>query len=240
MPPSTIYTLSIIMATRKTPRIKSWTRLWQRRGFGVHSPYAYRLITEVIREKARFYAYDELATIQNKNARNGYKIKKKRARMLFRMVNRFQPKHILEIGSSGGITTLYMKRACSHSNITIAEPRHEIAEQTRNLLAGKGCKAVVAETDFKTALQDYLRTPDICPFILINRLPSTAYDDMAALLNEALLPYAILLIDGIDHKAQRTMWRSLVSDERVRVAMDMKHYGLILCNPKLNKQNYYI
>lgn len=160
--------------------------------------------------------------------------------MLFRMVNRFQPKHILEIGSSGGVTTLYMKRACSNSDITIVEPRHEIAVQTRNLLAERGCKAVVSETDFKTALQDYLQTPDICPFILVNRLPSTAYNEMPVLLNEALLPYAVLLIDGIDHKAQRTMWRTLIGDERVRVAMDMKHHGLMLCNPKLNKQNYYI
>ena len=228
------------MSPRKSPRIKSWTRLWQRRGFGIHSPYAYRLITEVIREKARFYAYDELAYLQNENAHNDYKIKRKRARMLFRMVNRFQPTHILEIGSSGGITTLYMKRANSNSYITIAEPRHEIAEQTRKMLAEKNCTATVTETDFKTAMQSYLQTPDIRPFILVNRMPKAAYHNLADLLDTSLIPYTVLLIDGINHKMQRTVWKHLISDERVRVAMDMKHYGLILCNPKLNKQTYYI
>lgn len=228
------------MAARKTPRIKSWTRIWQRRGFGVHSPFAYRLITEVLREKARFYAYEELSSIQNESNCNNYKIKKKRARMLFRLVNRFQPSHILEIGSSGGITTLYMKRACSNCDITIVEPRHEIAEQTRKMLSGKHCEATVIETDLKTVLQSYLQIPDIRPFILINRQSVTAYNELSALLKTALLPHTIILIDGINRKEHRSIWKNLIGDERVRIAMDMKRYGLILCNPKLNKQNYYI
>lgn len=52
--------------------------MWQRRGFGVHSPYAYRLITEVLREKAQFYAYDEIQSLlrQASKQKADYKVKK--------------------------------------------------------------------------------------------------------------------------------------------------------------------
>lgn len=35
-------------------------RLWRGRGNGVHSPFAYRFITEVLHQHEGYYAYDEL------------------------------------------------------------------------------------------------------------------------------------------------------------------------------------
>ena len=39
------------------------SRMRQAWGFGIHSPFAFRLITKVIREKARYYAYDDIEAI---------------------------------------------------------------------------------------------------------------------------------------------------------------------------------
>lgn len=42
------------------PGLDWWQRLRHSRGFGVHSPFAYRFIREVICERYAFYAYDAL------------------------------------------------------------------------------------------------------------------------------------------------------------------------------------
>lgn len=216
--------------------------MWQRRGFGVHSPYAYRLITEVLRETARFYAYDEIQNIlKNSSSQTvDYKVKKKRGRLLFRIVNRYQPQQILEIGSSGGITTLYMQRACSRAAITILEPRPSRVENTRQWLAERKCVAdVVGIETWKEGIKAYLQKTDR-PFILVNHMQPYMYEGLSEALQEALHPYAVVIVADIGYKTPRRLWCSLISDARVRVSMDMKHSGLLLCNPKLNKQNYYI
>lgn len=40
-----------------------WQRLRHSRGFGVHSPFAYRFIREVLRERCAFYAYDDVDAV---------------------------------------------------------------------------------------------------------------------------------------------------------------------------------
>ncbi len=230
------------MSVGKKPRIKMWTRMWQRRGFGVHSPYAYRLITEVLREKAQFYAYDEIQSLlrQASKQKADYKVKKKRGRLLFRIVNRYQPEQILEIGSSGGVTTLYMQRACSHAAITILEPRAARVEETRRWLEARKCVAeVVGVSSWKEGIKEYMQKVEH-PFILVNHMSSYMYEGLSDALRETLHPYAVVIVAGIGYKTPRKLWRSLVGDAKVRVAMDMKHSGLLLCNPRLNKQNYYI
>lgn len=39
-----------------------WQRLRHSRGFGIHSPFAYRFITEVLNQPYAYYSYDKLRT----------------------------------------------------------------------------------------------------------------------------------------------------------------------------------
>lgn len=47
-------------------------RAWRSRGFGVHSPFAFRFITEVLRSSVGYYAYEQIGT--SKDFRRLYRI----------------------------------------------------------------------------------------------------------------------------------------------------------------------
>lgn len=41
--------------------IRIWLRRrWRARGHGIHSPFAYRMVTSVLRERGRYYGYEVL------------------------------------------------------------------------------------------------------------------------------------------------------------------------------------
>ena len=84
------------------------SRFRYRCGYGVHSPFAFSLITDVIYEKMPYYAYSSLKKEQKKmiRERGWTKGSQKVNRFLFRLVNRVQPDTIIEVGRPSS-TTLY-------------------------------------------------------------------------------------------------------------------------------------
>lgn len=93
-----------------------WLRRFRhRRGYGVHSPFAFDFITRVVYEHTPYYQYKELSAEQRRLAsekghswacRESQKVK----RLLFRLVNRAQPTFIVSVGPDSA-AELYMKAA---------------------------------------------------------------------------------------------------------------------------------
>ena len=68
-----------------------------RKGFGVHSPFAYSFITKVIDERCGYYCYQDIELIRRQLIHKGNKlagkdIKHTHGELLFRTVNYFKPK----------------------------------------------------------------------------------------------------------------------------------------------------
>lgn len=59
-------------------------------GFGVHSPWAYRVITEVIGEHAKYYAYPEINEL--------FGTRSKTARIVYRLLLHLQPSRVDVVG----------------------------------------------------------------------------------------------------------------------------------------------
>lgn len=96
--------------------IKKWRTS---KGFGVHSPFAYDLITKVIGEHdAHYYAYAEIDSFCPRGRQIGlsenfagfdYSIPE--ARLLFRLLCRFNPSAVLEVGQGHEVTYTILSRA---------------------------------------------------------------------------------------------------------------------------------
>lgn len=122
---------------------------------GVHSPFVYDLLMNVIYVKADYYSFKNIEKIReqlldsNKEilfadlGAGGKKIKSskkkiksiakqsakspKYAQLLFRLVNYFQPSEILELGTSLGISTAYLASANKHTKVSTIEGSTEAA-----------------------------------------------------------------------------------------------------------------
>lgn len=83
-------TLSLIMMIMQSPLV--WlARVRHRRGYGVHSPFAFDFITNVVYNKERYYAYEQI----DKGLRWWQKARVRSVRrLLFRLANFHQPRTI--------------------------------------------------------------------------------------------------------------------------------------------------
>ena len=86
-------------------------RFRHRCGYGVHSPFAFNLITHVIYESTPYYKYEELVTAQKKLApqkdRTWSYESLKVKRLLFRLVNYAQPTTDVDAGRQSA-SSLYL------------------------------------------------------------------------------------------------------------------------------------
>lgn len=87
-------------------------RFRYRCGYGVHSPFAFNLITGVIYEDAPYYKYKDLAEAQKRlSSEKGKHWKyesRKIKRLLFRLVNYAQPDTVVDVGTLAA-SALYLK-----------------------------------------------------------------------------------------------------------------------------------
>lgn len=80
------------------------------RGFGVQSPWAYRLVRYVINEHYPYYAYDDLAESSRKYAVRWRKL----AKLYFRLANYLQAEEWLTYTSYAKMYEKYIARGCNH------------------------------------------------------------------------------------------------------------------------------
>lgn len=77
---------------RLLPGFRRVKRAWRSRGFGIHSPFAFRFVTCVLRERGEYYAYTELRRMK------GGRRELRKASLLFRLVCEFQPAMVIVSG----------------------------------------------------------------------------------------------------------------------------------------------
>jgi predicted O-methyltransferase YrrM len=127
------------------------------KGHGVHSPFVFDFITQVLNNKNHYYAYDTVEALRGRLKLNKTKINvedlgagsvtnannlrsiasiaanaakpPKYGRLLFRMVNYYRPTTVLELGTSLGITTSYLSLANPQAGIITLEGSKEIGEK---------------------------------------------------------------------------------------------------------------
>ena len=144
--------------------MSAWSRHHRSGGFGIHSPYAYRFVRTVLRERKHYYAYQglgELISTVKQNTTSSQRreidlISKREARLLFRVTNFFNPHQILQIGAATGIESITMLEVRSDSRLWLYDPNIE-----HNALAVRVLQSqmdrVACYDDVQVAVDEFLQ-----------------------------------------------------------------------------------
>lgn len=194
-------------------RCARWVcRFRHRRGYGVHSPFAFALITGVIYERGEYYAYAPLRRLRE-SVRGT--LRERDDRLMLRLANAFGPRRCVVWGRDTALTVRYME-------------------------AGRpSCRFVcVPDGDFGAldALSDdggrldmlFVDDPREWPRVWEACVPHAADG-------------ALFVVRGIRRdRAAVQAWRRLRADGRVRVTFDLHDFGLACFERRLNKQDYIV
>jgi len=238
-----------------------------RRGFGIHSPFVFHLVTDVIEEKLPYYKYSLIEKVRSLLLKTSKTVKvedfgtgksgvrkisdivkgssKSRdyAQVLFRLVNFYKAQDILELGTSFGLTTMYLAAPDSKSNVVTIEGSHEIAEYAKLSFDHAGFKNIkLCEGNIDQCLPSVLKTFKKLDFVFFD-----ANHKRDALMNyfnacfEKSHDKTVFVIDDIYwSNDMENAWKEIKKDPRVRVTIDMFSFGIVLFDSELQKEDYIL
>ena len=110
-------------------RIGVWCRrVRQRRGYNIHSPFAFQLVKGVIYQRGCYYAYEELH-----QTRKGQALPERDDRLLFRLANDNQPRTALFVGPDTLDEQRYVAAACQKCTCHCATTSEEALQQAHQM-----------------------------------------------------------------------------------------------------------
>ncbi len=240
-------------------------------GHGIHSPFVYDLITNVFNDNKKYEEYNEIEKIRsnlcksentvsvtdfgagsNKFKSNTRKIKdiakyssvnRKYGQLLFRLVKYFEPDTVVELGTSLGISAMYLAKGCKNTNIISIEANKnllEIAGQNFNSAGLLNIKGI--NDSFENALPEIVNNSYKKLFIFIDgnhKKESTLryYNQFLTKLHNN----RIMIFDDINwSNGMREAWKEIKSDPGSKITIDLFFMGIVIFKKDIHKQNFVI
>jgi predicted O-methyltransferase YrrM len=165
-------------------------------------------------------------------------------RLLFRMINYYQPETILELGTSLGISTGYLAAANPAARVVTMEGASQIARVARQNFKTLELKNIeLAEGNFDETLPSVIAKLSQIDFAFIDgnhrKEPTERYFNQ--LLN-CSSGATILVFDDIHwSKEMELAWETIKNDARVTCTIDLFFIGVVFFNTSFKeKQNIAI
>jgi predicted O-methyltransferase YrrM len=215
-----------------------------RKGYGVHSPFVYDLITKVIEEKTPYYAFEKIRAIvgvqsfepqhQNFESQHQY------GTLLFRLVNFFKCKLVLHIGSPEGIISLYPASTHSECICTILEEDWTSCLKTKELAKKAGLNNLNVEyADYSEKVEEIFQKEKRFDLIFIN-IPER--DNCPDILNQCISKSrkeCVFVVNGIrNNSTMKKLWKNIVQNHQVSVSIDLYSVGIFFLRNNIYKQHY--
>lgn len=239
----------------------------------VHSPFVYTLVDKVFRNREehqtfrdmsklrkRLLAKSQIIEITDFGSRANHKeynnrfervasivqnssISERHGRLLFRLVEFFKPRTIIELGTSVGISSLYMSTAFPEASMFTIEGCTAKSEQAAvNFEALKVTNILQHIGRFDIVLPDIIKQAGKVDFAFIDG----NHTYKATIANfESLLTIShndtVFVFDDIHWSAgMQKAWNEITDHVRVTVSIDLFRMGIVFLRKELSRQKFVI
>lgn len=229
------------------------------KGHGIHSPFVFEFITKVLCDKKKYEEYNvvenlrkqllndsRLLTVEDFGAGSGIVKRNQRSvrsitrntaksekygQLIYRIARFYQPKTILELGTSLGITTSYLALAQPGSKVITAEGAKEITNIAQQNFQKSGIKNIeLVEGNFDDTLETIMAKLSSVDLAFIDgnhrQEPTERY------FNQILSKThndSILIFDDIHwSREMEQVWGSIKAHPSVRCSIDVFFIGIVL------------
>jgi len=237
----------------------------------MHSPFVFEFITKVLNDKTKYPAYQQVedlrkqllkdqslltvedfgagSTIDKTNQRTIASIAKNAAKpakfgqLLYRIVKHYQPRTILEVGTSLGITTSYLSLAKPEARLTTMEGATTIAAAARqNFKTLELQNIFIEEGNFDQTLSSVISQLSFIDFAFIDgnhrRDATERYFNQ---LLQATHNNSILIFDDIHwSKEMEQAWETIRQHSSVRCTIDLFFIGIVLFRQEFKGKQHFI
>jgi predicted O-methyltransferase YrrM len=238
---------------------------------GLHSPFLFHLALNVIYLKHPFYEYEKLNEIRmqllksnetiifedygagsnvfrgnkrriNEIAKHGI-TNRKHAELLFRLVNHFQPENILELGTSLGLTTMYLASASKKTKVFTIEGSKSLVEfAQKQFFENNFSNIELINGNFNDQLPVVLDKLDKIDFVFIdgNHEKNATIKYFNLLLSKSH-EKTIMVFDDIHwSQGMNEAWNEIKKNEKVKISIDLFFMGIIIFRKEQREQEHFI
>lgn len=240
------------------------------KGHGIHSPFVYDFVRHVLTDKRNFYAYNQVEALREKLLHNETVIEiedfgagstisktnqrsvasiarhaaksKKWAQLLFRIVNYYHPETILELGTSLGISTVYMAMANPQARIITAEGSAAIAGQASKNFQSLQLSSIQQVTgNFDDTLSGILAKLPKLDLAFIDG--NHRYEPTVRYFNQilpSLHANSIVIFDDIHWSADmERAWNAIKENSAVQLSIDLFFVGIVFFGDQFKVKQHF-
>jgi predicted O-methyltransferase YrrM len=237
------------------------------KGHGTHSPFVFDFIKTVLNDKTYYPEYEKVEALRrrlitdqtllnvedfgagNTSARTVSSIVKKAAKsakyaqLLFRIVRKYQPKTILELGTSLGITTSYLSLANNLSQLITLEGSGAVATiAQKNFQQLELGNIKLVQGNFDDTLAGVLNTVEKIDLAFIDgnhRQEPTEryYRQLLGHINNN----SMIILDDIHWSSEmEAAWKTIRSHDSVRCSIDLFFIGIVLFRQGFKQKQHFV
>ena len=164
----------------------------------------------------------------------------KYCRLLFRIVEQQQSATVVELGTSMGLTSLYLALNPLTQVTTFEGNRALINIALTHFESFEMKNITLVEGNIDSTLEGFIQNPAKIDFVFMDANhryePTMRYFNLLA---KRISPKGIIVMDDIYHSKEMTQaWRELRKHELVYGSVDLFRCGILFFDPSLNRQHY--